>query len=330
MAMIYIRGFEDRSEDDPDFYSAAGIVASDITGGGYCASTTTTGAGEVSVCTAEVSDDDSPDFSNCYVRVYVKAVGMDNDTAYWELLDSAGATIVRVYAHGLVYIGTDNKGDQGFTIDSSWVRLEFKVNLSVSGQIIVKIDGTTYYTISTDLTAYDYVYKIRTKEASNPGKTYMDDIVINDTSGTKNNSWPDAGHVYGLTANAVGTNSELTPSPDTGEDNYEDVDEAPNDADTSYVVSNADEAIDTYGFTALPEELIVKGVAVHTVTKLESAGTTKIKAVTLYSGNYEKKTVPDLATDYERRGAVFEDAPDGNAWTKTKIDAAEFGIEVEV
>jgi len=110
------------------------------------------------------------------------------------------------------------------------------------------------------------------------------------------------------------------------------VDETPNDGDTTYVASNLSGTRDTYNFEPLGDSGPIRGVAVHTISKLEDGDdlASGIKAVALYGGTYDKKTAPALTTSYTRRGAVFEDDPDGNPWTEAKIDAAEFGVEIEV
>jgi len=333
MSIIYIRGFEDKNVDESASVWNGSIGVSNIPGGGWAARTEYGAGGDFRVYVSEMSEDDSPDFSTCYVRIYGKvfSAATDLDKIKWRVIDSNASPIVEVYADGHVYISGVDKGDQGYTITDSWARLEFgiKVN-SVSGHVIFKINGTTIYSIYTDLSAHPAVGSLGIADDTAFNSAWMDDIVINDTNGSRNNSWPGSGHVYGLKPNAAGSNADLDAFPGTGESNYQDVDEVPNDGDTTYVQSNADGDLDTYNFEALGSDLIVKGLAVHTITKLVSAGSTGLKTVAKSGANYSKKTTPTQSTSYSRRGAVYEDAPDGAAWTKAKVDAAEFGVEVVV
>jgi len=332
MSIIYIRGFEDQNVISSDVEVNGETGVSDIPGGGYCVRVDTNNIGHFYlVPAADMSADDAPDFTTCYIRMYGKtAASISRSNLYWVIRDTSENDIAAITADGHVWIVGVDKGDQGFLLGwTAWTRIEFGVKVnSVSGHVIVRVDGVEVYSIYTDLSAHPAVGSLGVRNTIESSSPYMDDVVINDTQGAKNNSWPGAGHIYGLVPDGVGTNSDLTSH--LGGDNYADVDETPNDGDTSYVESNADGDIDTYTFENLGANLIVKGVAVHTISKLASAGTTEIEAVALYNGNYDKKTVPALTTSYTRRGAVFEDAPDGAAWTKAKVDAAEFGVEVQV
>jgi len=168
----------------------------------------------------------------------------------------------------------------------------------------MRVNGAVHYSIYTDLSAHASVGSIKIEDNISRNSTWVDDIVINDTRGTRNNSWPGPGHVYGIKPNAVGSNSGLTPFPGTGEHNYEDVDETPNDGYTTYVASNLSGTRDTYNFEPLGDSGPIRGVAVHTISKLEVGDdlASGIKAVALYGGTYDKKTAPALTTSYTRRG----------------------------
>ena len=192
MSMIYIRGFEDQNLTSPDSGWNTTIELSSIPGGGYAARTQGNTGGSLSLSVSEMSIDDSPDFTECYIRMYVKigSLGVGTGSLYWSVIDSSGSDIVKLQGHGVVWIsGVDKGWHGGCVIGTSWTRLEFgiKVN-SVSGHVIIRVDGETEYSISTDLSAHAAVGCLKMYDNTGVNLVWMDDIVINDTQGARNNS----------------------------------------------------------------------------------------------------------------------------------------------
>src|SRR5688572_2169742 len=83
---------------------------------------------------------------------------------------------------------------------------------------------------------------------------YVDDLAVNDTTGSFQNSWCGEGKVIALRPNGDGDNSQWTGSDGNSTDNYLLVDETPPDS-ADYVQSNTNNQIDDYNFEATPAAL---------------------------------------------------------------------------
>lgn len=83
----------------------------------------------------------------------------------------------------------------------------------------------------------------------------VDDIAVNDASGSFQNSWPGEGEIIHLQPNAVGDNNAWTRGGADSGANWSQCNEiTPNDA-TNYVESNTSGQIDDYNLTATPAAL---------------------------------------------------------------------------
>jgi hypothetical protein len=126
---------------------------------------------------------------------------------------------------------------------------------------------------------------------------------------------------------ADGNSSDFTRS--TGSNDYECVDEAQSNEDTDYIYSDTLNHKSLFGITtgALGT---VKGIQVNQHIRLDQAGTRKITPlIRSNSTNYSGTETDNISQDYIFYTEVWETDPDdSNAWTQTKLEAAEFGLEI--
>lgn len=128
--------------------------------------------------------------------------------------------------------------------------IEVHVVLGDSGSITVRVDLIEDSTFSGDTKpgADTTVNFLRWGNIST-GYVYIDDIIVNDTAGSRNNSWPDGGKVYYIVPTGDGATKDWTPS--AGADHYALVDEVPPSA-TDNLQATAIDKVDILTFPALP------------------------------------------------------------------------------
>lgn len=155
---------------------------------------------------------------------------------------------------------------------------------------------------------------------------YVDDIAINDTSGTINNSWIGQGGIYALVPNGAGTLTQLTPSAGS---NYECVDDVPPDDDTSYVESDVQDEIDTYAMSASAGAGTISAVQWLARVKANSAGSTSVARVLRVNGTNYVGSDMGIDVDYVYAKEILEINPDDSAaWESADLDALEAGLKV--
>jgi hypothetical protein len=159
---------------------------------------------------------------------------------------------------------------------------------------------------------------------------YFDDVYILNTEGSVNNNFLGDVRVDAIHPNGDGNYSQMTPS---AGNNYECVDETTFD-DSDYVEDALAGNKDSYTYPNVPTDLDnagIYGVQVDTVSKrTESTANRKMKNfLRTGSTDYEDAAAKDLLDTFESMNTIWEDDPsDSNPWTQAKINACEFGVEV--
>jgi len=262
-------------------------------------------------------------------HIYIDFVGnlYQWDGAVWNLLDTASAVIPQ---------------DDTYHLVEAYVKIS-QSPIYPDGEFILKLDGVAILTVTngmilgeafgTDFTAGIVQLGDAPHVGGTTGITYYDDIAINDTTGTRNNSWIGAGAIIALRPDAVGDYSEFTPTPGAGESNYADVDESPPDEDTSYVEATSLAVQDLYyledlgdaGYTDLSA---INCVCLHSRVKLPAAGSGsltfmyKYKAIMLV----DLSTIALASSDYAYfQENLDEDPVTGGPWVCSDIDQSQFG-----
>lgn len=155
---------------------------------------------------------------------------------------------------------------------------------------------------------------------------YFDDIAINDTSGTENNSWIGRGGIYLGEVDGAGEHAEFTPA---SGNNWENVDEIPPDDDTSYVESDTLGHRDLYttgGIT--PTSGTISAVQWLARAKMVDAGIGNLQRLVRHDGvDYAGADNP-MSTSYSYLSDIMELAPDDTAWTIAKVNALQVGQKV--
>ncbi|HMU15804.1 MAG TPA: hypothetical protein PKC95_00035 [Thauera aminoaromatica] len=238
-----------------------------------------------------------------------------------------GSTQILSSAGGL--IGTGN-----------WYYLEILATISDTvGVVTVKLDGTTIITATGSPAALDtrnggtsgVIDNIAVGSAS-ANDTDFDDLVILNTSGSRNNSFLGDVRIDCYRPNGNGASSQFDGSDGNSTDNYLLVDDTAPDDDTTYVESATVNDVDSYTFGNMSHTpATIKAVQLVALCTKADAGSRSMKLVTRRSGTDYLSSEMAAPASYRFVRDIRETDPAAaspNDWTKTNVDAAEFGIKV--
>jgi hypothetical protein len=166
------------------------------------------------------------------------------------------------------------------------------------------------------------------------GGPIIDDYMIFDTAGSAPfNDWTKDIGLRWLDPNAVGNHNDLTLTGGSGGNHYTAVNEANADGDTSKVSSANVGDRDTYGFSDLASNIGGTILAVSGVpTWKASDGGGREGGISVRNGG----VTADAATTKSLEAGVYKtdriimltDPTDSAAWTRAKVNSAEFGPKV--
>lgn len=158
----------------------------------------------------------------------------------------------------------------------------------------------------------------------------FDDLYVLDTSGSANTA--QLGDVRVETAFPTGDGANTAWTPSTGVNHYANVDESsgtyPND-DTDYNSdSNAGDR-DTYTIGSLSANAgQIKAMQVSIDARKDDAGTHTIAPVVRHGGTNYDGTAQAVGATYAYYVQTYEAMPNGDALTKARVEAAEYGIKL--
>lgn len=235
---------------------------------------------------------------------------------------------INIHTDGRIYIvrgnysGTVLGTTAGAVLtNDTWHSIGVKAVIHATlGEVVVMVDGapvlqvTGVNTLGLSTAAIDGVEPIPWR---------VDDVYINDTSGTSHTGFEPAGfHVKVARPNSAYL-SEWTP---TSGDNYTNVDDTNPDGATDVSTAFAD-LTDLYGLETLSDGTVCALQANGIASKASaSVPATFVHVVEIDGARYES-AVQTLTTTPKDWFAVWPVAPDDNlAWTVAKINASKFGV----
>ncbi len=210
----------------------------------------------------------------------------------------------------------------------NWNFIEVKGTIhDTTGSIDVYVDGISVISLSG----------IDTRNASSAiwnsvvwvkgeSENWLDDIYINDTTGTENNDVLGDVRVYTLDVDGAGSFAQFSPSAGS---NYENVDEDEVDDDTTYNSDSVSNQKDLFTIENLPVNVtVVHFVENVTYGRREEGGSAQLYLKTELSGVEQDSGAKTFPTTYAFRSEVFDTDPNSAAWTPTKVDDSEIGYEI--
>jgi hypothetical protein len=194
-----------------------------------------------------------------------------------------------------------------------------------TGSVEIKFNETTVLNVTgvdTRNGATTNVDRVALNCGNNAGQTFrFDDFIISD-------DFPGDQHVKYLAANANGNYSQWDRL--SGSNNYEMVDEASPDDDTTYVSTAVLNEIDSYGLTDLSTGETILAIQSVLRAKKSDAGTRSISPLWRIGGtDYVGTQVDPSDSSYNYFFQIYNTSPaTAAAWTLSEFNAAEFGPKV--
>lgn len=301
-----------------------------------------------------------------YFRFYVYVVALPTNSSRilgGFRITGAYKAVVKLTSGGLLQCFNQEDGTQigsnssAISLDT-WYRIEIRcdsttlASTAIEARAYVDTPGASAFwnpSGTADLAAFPTNVACATEATDNTLDFIVDDLAVNDTSGSFQNSWPGEEKVIVLRPNGNGDNSAWTGSDGNSTDNYLLVDDVPPNS-TDYVQSNTSGQIDDYNLEATPSELatgdtinvVHVGVyaAVDNVTGSDPDIVLRIKASA--AGTVEESASLDVnAVTYhgpaplpanDNYQLTLYDLPGASttAWTKADLDTAQAGIRESV
>jgi hypothetical protein len=213
----------------------------------------------------------------------------------------------------------------GVMTEATWYYLEVRVKIHATlGEVEVRVNEKTVLNltgINTKATT-DFIRGIRWSSIATDRYIQMDDIYIDDAQFHGNcrvrTIMPDADSATHFAFDRSG-----------GSNDYECVDEAVVNDDTDYIYSVTKGHKSAFGITTGPIG-VVKGIHLHNCVKAVTSGLRRIKPLVRSGGaDYRGPVHSMVSASYQYKSHIFEaDPQDDQPWNQTKLEAAEFGLEL--
>jgi len=200
------------------------------------------------------------------------------------------------------------------------------VQVKLDGTLVIDYTGDTQKDATTNIATIQFKSTYVTSGGWRITTGYIDDIAINDTSGTKNNSWPGLGGIVWCPVDGDGMVSEMTPS--AGDDNYACVDEVPA-SDDDYVSGLASEGnTDFYTIdeSNLPANGTINAIKLCYRAKVDE-GSGVVVPLASAGGGPGVGDEQSLSTSFAQISQTFEvDPGDDSELTLAKVKAMQIGL----
>lgn len=242
---------------------------------------------------------------------------IDGSTVTHELkVDTASSELI-----ALVDGSEVDRASVSLTV-GAWSRYEVLIEIDGStGRFIVEVNQQRLIDFSGDTQAGSSTTINGLRFSSNEldTKWWFDDLVVMDDAGTQLNDLIGDARIY---TQAPDSDVAANWTPSGGGDNHDDVDEVPNDGDTSYVEASAADVRDEYAVADLPGDV----TTVHAVKAAAWARKTDANSRSLEVGvgsgaSEDLSAGQGLGSAYGRIDHIVEVDPDGGgAWTPSAVN----------
>lgn len=335
------------------------IVSTDIRSGTYVQQTTSLASGTrrgIGYQFASAAAD-GPYFFRFYFKY--KTLPSGNNiicTLNSQEVPSSGRVGIRLTSAGALRLVDEDGvvGSNSSNLSSNtWYRIEIEYNRTgAAGAHVLKarIDGNEFVS-STTRSLSSGVHTLwlggnLEVEAQTQGEWYFDDIAINDSTGSFQNSYPGEGEIIHLRPNAEGDTTDWD-SDTAGPNSHQDVDEVTPDDITSTIWEwNTANSVHEFNLDATPAALAsddtincvqvgvryrgaaASGNADFVLRIKASSGGTVEESATIAPAN--TTWVTNANSTPRNYPLTLYDLPGASttAWTKTDLDAAQIGVRM--
>jgi hypothetical protein len=202
-----------------------------------------------------------------------------------------------------------------------------QLKLYIGSSLALSLTG-----LNTQNTANQYFNQVTIQGNNSP--TLYDNYHFWDPSAGDVSAFPYGEHIIDTKlANAVGSNTTWNKGGSTiNANNYQQVNEANEDGDTTYVFMSASGAgdIDSYGWATLSESTGTIGtIAINTIARIDDAGPHTYDHYTLSGGSSALSSAITPLSSYDNEQTFQGTDPNtGVAWTIAGRNAAQFGYKL--
>lgn len=226
-------------------------------------------------------------------------------------------------------------GRGGEIHQNRWHCVEFRLvvddlvgifQLKVDGTQVINFSGDTQATVNANVASFRFGYYGLARAVIG----YYDDIAFNDVAGGVNDSWIGRGGIPAIFPTGAGFSTDLQLFPNTGEANWEDVDEVPPDDDTSYVFDDLIDDHDSYAAGNLTATGTVAAVQWLARAKSDLVGAPEIARILRIGGvDYQGADVA-IDADYDYYPEILDQDPNAGpgAWTVAAVNGMELGVKI--
>jgi hypothetical protein len=215
--------------------------------------------------------------------------------------------------------------------DNTWYTIELRIKIhDTNGNLTFRLDGEELYsfdgnTLPSTSPSTSAINSIRIRVQKYYTQMYLDNIVVNDTYGTVNNSWPAGTKIRLIVPSANGTSSQWTRS--GGSNNYQCVDSR----STDFVYANNTNLLDLYGMQDLNAEANkILWVAYNHWIQGSSLTVKNFTPVVRISGNNYFATTKNIPYSIDLIDEYLETSPATSAaWGVSELNDIEFGMRSE-
>lgn len=217
----------------------------------------------------------------------------------------------------------------GVISPDTWYYIELRVTIGNAGvgSYEIRVNGTNVLSDSDEdtqagSTAAGNQVQFHVRINNN---CFIDDMYINDSTGSQNNGFLGDCRVETLFPNGVGSSSDFTPS--AMADNYTLVDDDGFDGDSTYVESTNPTDLDLYEFTNITASELIHSLQFTVIAR--KTDVTDYDIILRLDG-LGGSAVTVNSTSYSSFTQIYEVNPDTTlAWLDTEINGSEFGYEVD-
>lgn len=296
-----------------------------------------------------------------YARAYVRIDSSPSIAcAILGFRNAAGTTTGAVYASGGNFLLVAQNGTQigsatAYTA-GVWYRVELLNDASGSGALTMRLTTCSGETGADPARSYDTEITGANSAVGSwngirigcfvnsptSGSVYFDDVALNTTSGSDQNSWCGHGRIIHLHVDSAGDQAQWTPSAGS---NYQNVDEVPQDGTTTKNTSSTLNQEDLFNVEATPSLMTLNDTIKVVCVGGQHANITGADATTAFKYEVEKTTggtisqsaaiIPN-STTYRTNDAqscglypiVLYADPDAAAWTPAKLGTMQVGYKL--
>ncbi len=219
---------------------------------------------------------------------------------------------------------------------NAWIVLQMYIKIADSGgRVVVYVDGVKDIDYTGD-TKPGTITTVDSVRFDSPllSSFRVDDIFINDTSGSTDNTYPDGNHIYGLVPTSDTEVSGLKDKQGGTSDLYGSIDEQPHNSDADYIWGDTSGQYGLFGCADLPS--LPAGASVVSVWVEAVAMKTDAGGANAYLGISEGGTTTwgdpiPLSTSYNRiRSARYTTNPrTGSPWSVAQVGDISIGFRLE-